>query len=90
MLKKFRWQPPSEWPEEAWDGAKKTAGEISRDANNNTDSPSGFTYEDRGSGKDRVIRLGPTGAAAYPREFGTAVQPAGRPFKRAADRHREG
>ena len=90
MLKNFRWTPPAEFPEEAWDGVKKIAGEISRDANNNTDAPAGFTYEDMGSGKDRVIRLGPVGAAAYPIEFGTRAIPARRPFKRAADKHREG
>lgn len=88
-LKKFKWHPPAEPPDEAWDGVKKIAGKIARQANTNTTAPIGITYNDIGSGRNRVIRLGPRGAAAIAVEFGTAVLQARRPVKRAIDKMRE-
>lgn len=89
-LKKFKWTPPAEYPEEAWDAVKKIAIGILRDANNNTSAEIGITYNDVGEGGNRVIRIGPRGAAAIPVEFGTATVQARRPVKRAIDRFREG
>lgn len=75
--------------ESVWDGTKKLAAEISTDANNATQAPAGFTYNDLGSGRDRVIRLGARGAAAYPVEFGHQGVAAKRPMKKTLSRYRE-
>ena len=72
-----------------WESTLEIGRAIAAQANANTSAPIDIVAHFGGSGRNRVVRIGPTGAAAIVVEFGGARHVARRPVKRALDKFRQ-